>query len=76
MGSASSLVTFANKPENQETFGLYPYTNPADAKDAGAYFRDVYAEFDELNVKSIRVTVEVPAGQESVGISEVKILGK
>ena len=36
----------------------------------------VYAEFDELNVKSIRVTVEVPEGQESVGISEVKILGK
>lgn len=35
-----------------------------------------YAEFDELNVKSIRITVEVPEGQESVGISEVKILGK
>lgn len=35
-----------------------------------------YAEFDELNVKSIRITVEVPKGQESVGISEVRILGK
>ena len=35
-----------------------------------------YAEFDELNVKSIRITVEVPAGQESVGISEIRILGK
>ena len=35
-----------------------------------------YAEFDELNVKSIRVTVEVPSGQESVGISEIRILGK
>ncbi|MBQ2923753.1 MAG: family 43 glycosylhydrolase [Tyzzerella sp.] len=35
-----------------------------------------YAEFDELNVKSIRITVEVPEGQESVGISEVRILGK
>ena len=35
-----------------------------------------YAEFDELNVKSVRVTVEVPEGQESVGISEVRILGK
>lgn len=35
-----------------------------------------YAEFDELNVKSIRVTIKVPAGQESVGISEIRILGK
>ena len=35
-----------------------------------------YAEFDALNVKSIRITVEVPEGQASVGISEVRILGK
>jgi GH43 family beta-xylosidase len=35
-----------------------------------------YAEFNELNVKSIRITVEVPEGQPSVGISEVRILGK
>lgn len=35
-----------------------------------------YAEFDELNVKSIRITVEVPEGQENVGISEIRILGK
>lgn len=35
-----------------------------------------YAEFDELNTKSIRITVEVPKDQESVGISEIKILGK
>ncbi len=35
-----------------------------------------YAEFNELNVKSVRITVEVPEGQESVGISEVRILGK
>jgi hypothetical protein len=35
-----------------------------------------YAEFDELNVKSVRITVEVPNGQESVGISEIRILGK
>jgi hypothetical protein len=35
-----------------------------------------YAEFDELNVKSIRITVDVPAGQDTVGISEVRILGK
>ena len=35
-----------------------------------------YAEFDALNVKSIRIEVEVPEGQASVGISEVRILGK
>ena len=35
-----------------------------------------YAEFDELNVKSIRITIEIPENQDSVGISEVRILGK
>jgi hypothetical protein len=35
-----------------------------------------YAEFEELNVKSVRITVEVPEGQETVGISEIRILGK
>ena len=35
-----------------------------------------YAEFNELNVKTVKITVEVPAGQESVGISEIRILGK
>lgn len=35
-----------------------------------------YAEFEQLNVKSIEITVEVPKGQENVGISEIRILGK
>ena len=35
-----------------------------------------YAEFESLNVKSVEITVEVPEGQENVGISEIKILGK
>lgn len=35
-----------------------------------------YAEFDELNVKSVRITIEIPEGQDSVGISEIRILGK
>jgi len=35
-----------------------------------------YAEFYELNVKSVRITVEVPEGQDTVGISEIRILGK
>jgi hypothetical protein len=35
-----------------------------------------YAEFDQLHVKSIKITVEIPEGQTSVGISEVRIIGK
>ena len=36
-----------------------------------------FAEFYELaNIKKVRITVEVPAQQEAVGISEIKILGK
>jgi len=44
---ASALVSFANKPENQEVFGLYPYENPDDPKDAGAYFESIYATFED-----------------------------
>lgn len=36
----------------------------------------IYAEFEELNVKAVKITIEVPEEQESVGISEVRILGK
>ena len=35
-----------------------------------------YAEFAQLHVKSIKITVEIPKGQTSVGISEVRIIGK
>ena len=46
----------------------------------GVFYADpgaaAYAEFDELNVKTIRITIEVPEGQEQVGISEIRILGK
>ena len=35
-----------------------------------------YAVFESLQVKTIKITVEVPKGQEKVGISEIKILGK
>ena len=35
-----------------------------------------YAEFDELNVKSIRITIDVPESQDAVGISEIRVLGK
>mgnify|MGYP003308262085 CR=1 FL=1 len=39
-------------------------------------YANAYAEFNELNVKSVKITVEVPEGQETVGISEIRILGK
>ena len=35
-----------------------------------------YAEFDQLHVKSIKITMEIPEGQTSVGISEVRIIGQ
>ncbi len=35
-----------------------------------------YAEFNPINVKSIRFTVDLPEGKSSVGISEVALVGK
>jgi len=51
---ASGLYSFAQKPENQAVFGLYPYRNPADTTDAGGYFRDTYAEItDEYTLVNV-----------------------
>ena len=41
---ASGLYGFAQKPESQAIFGLYPYR---DGTDAGAYFEDTYAEITD-----------------------------
>jgi beta-xylosidase len=47
----------------------------------GVYYTNVvrgaaaYAEFNELNVKKIKITVDVPKNQ-TVGISEIRVLGK
>ena len=41
---ASGLYGFAQKPESQAVFGVYPYRNPNDTSDAGGYFRDTYVE--------------------------------
>ncbi len=35
-----------------------------------------FAEFYDVSVKNVKITVDVPEGQKSVGISEIKILGK
>ncbi len=44
---ASALYTFAQKEENQETYGIYPYVNPNDESDRGGMFSDVYKEFED-----------------------------
>ncbi len=44
---ASALYSFAQKPENQEIFGLLPFVNPDDASEKGGYFGDVYKEFED-----------------------------
>ena len=44
---ASSLYSFAQKPENQEVYGLTPYINQDDSSDAGAGFGDIYKEFED-----------------------------
>ena len=36
----------------------------------------VYAEFNELSVKSITFTVEKPAGKSAVAIPEISVVGK
>lgn len=35
-----------------------------------------FAEFYDVSVKSVRITVDVPENQEDAGISEIRILGK
>lgn len=47
---ASALYSFAQKPENQEKFGLYPFTNPdvvleSGAVESGGHFESTYVEF-------------------------------
>ena len=61
-----------NVPFNAEYYqtnssGKVTYVEPCSA---------AYAIFGELQVLSVEITVEVPAGQSSVGISEIRILGK
>lgn len=40
------------------------------------YGSGVYAEFASLNVKSIRFTVKLAEGMQSVGVSEIAVIGK
>ena len=61
-----------NVPFNAEYYqtnssGTVTYVEPCSA---------AYAIFGELQVVSVEITMDVPAGQSSVGISEIRILGK
>ena len=47
--------------------GQYYYVTPCTA---------AYAVFDELEVVSVRITIEVPQGQKTAQISEIKLMGK
>lgn len=62
-----------NIPFSQEYFQSNAYDNEVFYVTPGAA---AYAEFDEQSVRSVRITVEVPEGQECVGISEIRILGR
>ncbi len=44
---ANALYSFAQKPENQQIFGLLPFVNPDLPSESGAYFSNVYKEFED-----------------------------
>ncbi len=76
---ASALYSFAQKPENQAEYDLYPFVNTAYNDESGAYFSSVYKEFEDsytLNkaLKNGWVTVKGGAeyyvdGQKTTGIA-------
>lgn len=44
--------------------------------EAMTYGGGTYVEFDAINVRAIRFTVEIPEGQSMVGISEIAVMGR
>ncbi len=42
---ASSLYSFANDPENQKIYNIYPYIHPDNSADAGGWFGQTYKQF-------------------------------
>ncbi len=44
---ANALYSFSGKPENQESYGLYPFTNVREdgVQENGGHFQDIYKEF-------------------------------
>ncbi len=56
---ASALYSFSQKPENQEIFGLYPFTNTfidangEEKSESGGYFRDTYKKLEDRYTLSV-----------------------
>ena len=44
---ANALYSFAQKPENQAEYSLYPFVNPNDPSETGGHFADTYKEFTD-----------------------------
>ena len=44
---ANALYSFAQKPENQEIFGLTPFVNPDLPSESGAWFGNTYVTFED-----------------------------
>lgn len=57
-------------------YNQFDLENGIETLEAVTYGGGVWAEFKEINVKKIRFTVEVPEGQESVGLSEIAVMGR
>ena len=71
--NGETVIKYINNiPFNAEYYqtnssGKVTYVEPCSA---------AYAVFGELQVLSVEITVDIPAGQNYVGISEIRILGK
>ena len=61
---ASGLYSFAQKPENQATYGIYPFVNPNDESEKGGWFGDIYKTFEDSYtlVRSLRNGWEIVDG--------------
>lgn len=61
-------------------FNAEAFTDITDNEDGSIYYcisaSSAHVEFDEINVKSVAITVDVPEGQESSAVSEIVLLGK
>ena len=44
---ANALYTFAQNEENQKQYNLYPFINPNDENEKGAYYESIYASFED-----------------------------
>ena len=44
---ATALYSFANKIENQQAYGIYPFINPNDPNEKGGWLGDIYAQFED-----------------------------